>query len=632
MSRKTEPSNQTAPTFTPISSPTNLPTNNDCVIVDARPLKRKSPVWTYFVQHPTDTTKIACTICANHETKWRSMRSSTHTLAVHLERVHGIVFHQNGSQKKPKLISISNEEKNHFDLLLFRWLTTRNLSYSMVNSREMKDMMGALHPGYSMASVETLKSILEQQTKIVNAKVRTYLQTNLVAGSLSADGWTAVNGDAYFGLLLHFIDDGGVHQTVLLSALPKTGSQTAIALATRIREILDLWGLTSEYSNPLTKRKIKWFTSDTTNVMPATVRDLGFEWIPCFAHVLNLIVQDALKSSPVIRDILMRCRKICTYFKKSSLMQQRLVAIQIELDMRNEKLNVDVKTRWNSTLDMLEKLIRNKIPIIHLLPLITFDTPLPTTREDKKKRKRQMTVGEWGLVESMIALLQPFRDGTKAFETEKLPTLSIVIPYIKWLKKELVKTKPQEGTVLYTMWSKLGEGFDIRFPPIINNSDHYCFAVFFNPRSKDILKSDGREYLGIVQAARARYGEKKTLSQPMSQPITTPTPPLPTNSTSFLDQILSQRQQEKQDEFDLYCVASPCPSHVKPATWFFEHKFLTIFQLYQEYCCAPGSSSSVERLWSVSGHLLDRKRSRLTGPLVDMRLQWKKNSIIFSEF
>lgn len=189
----------------------------------------------------------------------------------------------------------------------------------------------------------------------------------------------------------------------------------------------------------------------------------------------------------------------------------------------------------------------------------------------------------------------------------------------------MIKTKPCEGTILYTIWSKLGEGFDTRFPPILNNSDHYCFAVFFDPRSKDTLKSDQREYLGIVQAARARFAEKKALLQPMT------TPPPPTTPNSFLNEILAQRQQENQDEFDLYCDATPCPSHEDPATWFVNHKYPTIFKLYQEYCCAPGSSSSVERLWSVSGHLLDRKRSRLTGALVNTRLQWKKNSIIFSK-
>lgn len=42
-------------------------------------------------------------------------------------------------------------------------------------------------------------------------------------------------------------------------------------------------------------KPIENFTTDTTNVMPAMVRELGMRHIPCFAHTLNLVVQDVLK-------------------------------------------------------------------------------------------------------------------------------------------------------------------------------------------------------------------------------------------------------------------------------------------------------------------------------------------------
>jgi hypothetical protein len=39
---------------------------------------------------------------------------------------------------------------------------------------------------------------------------------------------------------------------------------------------------------------VKYFTSDTTNVMPAFVKLLGLEWIPCAAHLMHLVVNGAL--------------------------------------------------------------------------------------------------------------------------------------------------------------------------------------------------------------------------------------------------------------------------------------------------------------------------------------------------
>ena len=53
------------------------------------------------------------------------------------------------------------EDKDYYDLFLFCWLTAHYLPYSFMNQNEMKALMHELHPGYQMASVETLKTILK---------------------------------------------------------------------------------------------------------------------------------------------------------------------------------------------------------------------------------------------------------------------------------------------------------------------------------------------------------------------------------------------------------------------------------------------------------------------------------------
>lgn len=70
--------------------------------------------------------------------------------------------------------------------------------------------------------------------------------------------------------------------------------QTASSLAREVRRVLEEWNFGDCLVNPLSSR-IQFFTTDTTNVMPAMVRELGFRWIPCYAHTLNLIVKDVIK-------------------------------------------------------------------------------------------------------------------------------------------------------------------------------------------------------------------------------------------------------------------------------------------------------------------------------------------------
>jgi len=99
---------------------------------------------------------------------------------------------------------------------------------------------------------------------------------SITSACLCADGWTSVNNDHYFAIMLHYIDDNFLSKSFMLNVLCITES-TAEDLA-----------------NALEERFIKTFVTDTTAVMPAMVALLGFTWIPCSAHVLNLVVKYAL--------------------------------------------------------------------------------------------------------------------------------------------------------------------------------------------------------------------------------------------------------------------------------------------------------------------------------------------------
>jgi len=106
-----------------------------------------------------------------------------------------------------------------------------------------------------------------------------------------------------------------------------------------------------DLANALEERFIKTFVTDTTAVMPAMVALLGFTWIPCSAHVLNLVVKYALD-----------------YFKKSNNASFALVNAQIHYGLDQHKLLHDEPTRWNSTLTMLERNYEQKTAITSIIP------------------------------------------------------------------------------------------------------------------------------------------------------------------------------------------------------------------------------------------------------------------------
>ena len=83
----------------------------------------------------------------------------------------------------------------------------------------------------------------------------------------------------------------------------------------------------------------------------------------CFAHSLQLIVNNGLLSQHVVKDLLGICRSIVGYFKHSSVVYHKLAQIQDNLNLLKHKLKQDVSTRWNSTLYMVESILEQKMAL-----------------------------------------------------------------------------------------------------------------------------------------------------------------------------------------------------------------------------------------------------------------------------
>jgi hypothetical protein len=336
---------------------------------------RRSAVWAYFRKHPDDSTLVVCIPC------WpsgvvslpvaalptRKKGTGTESLQRHLKGSHGISVllgseERPSKQRKMNLYLCSKEEKKKYDEKLCVWLTMSLQPFSIVNSHYFKDLMENLRPGYSIASVETLKKILICNLTEVNLHLKEYLKKNLVGGALSADSWTSNSKQSFFGILLHFIDEKGIPRVILL---PKV-DQSAEGLAERVKSVLKEWDL-DETHLPIERRKIQWFTTDTTPTMPKMAKLLGYIWIPCIAHVLNLVIGDALKSNEEVAQVLKKCRKICTLFEKSPKKLAALHIAQISEGLAKNCLQQAVKTRWNSILNMLESLKKNKVITVFTL-------------------------------------------------------------------------------------------------------------------------------------------------------------------------------------------------------------------------------------------------------------------------
>lgn len=100
------------------------------------------------------------------------------------------------------------------------------------------------------------------------------------------------------------------------------------------------------------KRKVHVILRDNANNANSVIKvmdRLGVASLGCFAHTLQLIVNEVLLSQHCVSDALATDTKTAGHFKHSPLAYSRLEDIQLELNMLPKHLQQDVRTRWNST-------------------------------------------------------------------------------------------------------------------------------------------------------------------------------------------------------------------------------------------------------------------------------------------
>ncbi|CAG4965580.1 unnamed protein product [Parnassius apollo] len=188
----------------------------------------------------------------------------------------------------------------------------------------------------------------------------------------------------------------------------------------------------------------------------------------CFAHTLNLIVQSALKE---IKDITTKIKQIVELFRRSPLASERLKNMQKKLDEPVLKIKQDVSTRWNSTCDMFERVLKIKNNVMSAIAIDYPDTI-------------NMTSEDIDVLDSAIEILSFFKDVTEEMSSEKNVTISEVILISNALKKKCLKflSTPHPDCVLRLTQVLLNE-ISTRFSCIEENNI-FAESTILDPRFK----------------------------------------------------------------------------------------------------------------------------------------------------
>lgn len=350
--------------------------------------KKSSIVWNYF-KRSSDKKFAKCNTCG----KEYKTSGNTSNLSDHLKRFHQ--FNQDeedsinrtsstisstsnsarSSQrsvspffKKTILYDEKSSRKKELDLAVLDMIAMDFQPFTIVTDDGFKRLVFLLDPRYVLPSTFTLSGkLLNQRYNDIRNKLREDL-SGVEYVSLTSDGWTSRATESYLTITCHFVVNYELHAAVL-STKPLTNGvhHTSENIAESTQEIIDEWEI---------DHKVTCIVTDNAANMIKACELLKKRHLPCYAHTLNLVVQDNLK---FIQGILKKCKEIVTFFKNST---SAMEIFKKEQDTEKPlKLLQECPTRWNSSYYMIERILKTNEAIGRAL-LKLRKAPQPLSVDD----------------------------------------------------------------------------------------------------------------------------------------------------------------------------------------------------------------------------------------------------------
>ncbi|XP_044597479.1 uncharacterized protein LOC123274044 [Cotesia glomerata] len=192
----------------------------------------------------------------------------------------------------------------------------------------------------------------------------------------------------------------------------------------------------------------------------------------------------------MLRDLLTKVKKIVTFFRHSERATTELLSLQSNLpESKRLKLIQEVKTRWNSCFEMINRFIVLADHVGKVLLQVKMD------KSSKAKPPNMITGDELESLIEVRDILSPLWRVTQEVCAEKNVTLSKCIPLIASLRKKTENFKP-DTLIGRQLQKKLTQEIETKYGNIESVKLYAC-ATLLDPRYKKCA------FYSIRESARA---------------------------------------------------------------------------------------------------------------------------------
>lgn len=383
--------------------------------------------------------------------------------------------------------------------------------------------------------------------------------------------------------------------------------------------------------------------------IPFDSTDLHFR---CFAHILNLGVQDtlvALKPASCSKtnsisiddfedsdeealhlyleqstadDVVNKIRRLFLKIKRSEQWSLKLASCWEAVNAKAITPAIDVATRWNSTYGMLQSALHLKTALNALL------------HSFKELRCLQISPSEWEVVETVVTYLKPFDSLSTVLGDQTYVTLPLVIIGFNMLIdriEDIVKKidqKPDRNGTDEKLLVAFQNGRDKMLRHYKKTNWIYGISLILDPRHRvetfslsswgqELKEESIRKFETILQE---QYCGNCTAVSPVSQTRLQSQQEDSDNSfnlfalyesTSEISETM--HSNEWKIEFTKYCKEKRADKNVDILQWWRQNSvtFPKTAKMAQDLLSIPATSVPAERLFSKAGLIIRKHRNKL---------------------
>ncbi|WCJ31864.1 Zinc finger BED domain-containing protein RICESLEEPER 3 [Euphorbia peplus] len=247
----------------------------------------------------------------------------------------------------------------------------------------------------------------------------------------------------------HFVDRNWKLQKRVLSFVHLPPPRKGKDIANSIFKCLTEWGIenkvfTVSVDNASANDSCIQITRETFSLTKRLVCGGKIFHGRCCAHILNIMVQHGLKQ---VKSIIKNVHDTMDYLNGSEQRLQKFVELVHQFNLKERKLILECKTRWNFTYDMLACAINFK-EVFSRLALEDSDYVYCPSVDD------------WDKIQKLLEILKVFYDTTNIISGSTYPTSNLFLSEVYYIKEMLDKHSDSSDDFVRSMVKNMKERFD----------------------------------------------------------------------------------------------------------------------------------------------------------------------------